>query len=136
MWDLVYDFEGKLAWLWPHGQIPPSNLSSSADGDHRGVGVSFGFDLTGAATTNAPAGEQPAQRSVPPTRYADVLGQNAAVEAARDLIELPLKHADLFLRIGANEFIFRVKAKGCFFCLSNWNWRCFRNRRLPGRSTG
>jgi hypothetical protein len=37
----------------------------------------------------------------PPTRYSDVLGQNTAVEAARDLIELPLKHADLFLRIGA-----------------------------------
>jgi AAA+ superfamily predicted ATPase len=35
------------------------------------------------------------------TRYSDVLGQTAAVEAARDLIELPLKHADLFLWIGA-----------------------------------
>jgi AAA+ superfamily predicted ATPase len=100
-WTLVYDYEGKPAWLWPHGQIPPSNLRSSADGGYSGVGVSFGFDLTGAATTNAPAGEQPAQRSVPPARYSDVLGQNAAVEAARDLIELPLKHADLFLRIGA-----------------------------------
>jgi ATP-dependent 26S proteasome regulatory subunit len=43
----------------------------------------------------------PAQRSVPPTRYSDVLGQNAAVEAARDLIEPPVKHADLFLRIVA-----------------------------------
>ena len=51
--------------------------------------------------SNDPAGAQPAQRSVPPTRYSDVLGQNAAVEAARDLIELPLKHADLFIRIGA-----------------------------------
>ena len=100
-WALVYDFEGKPAWIWPHGQIPPSNLSTSADGGHRGVGVSFGFDLTGAAATSAPAGDQPAQRSVPPTRYSDVLGQNAAVEAARDLIELPLKHSDLFLRIGA-----------------------------------
>ncbi len=100
-WTLVYDYDGKPAWLWPHGQIPPSNLSTSADGDHRGVGVSFGFDLTGATATSAPAGEQPAQRSVPPTRYSDVLGQNAAVETARDLIELPLKHADLFLRIGA-----------------------------------
>ena len=100
-WDLVYEFDGKPAWIWPHGQLPPSNLSTSADGGHRGVGVSFGFDITGAAAANAPPGEQPAQRSVPPTRYADVLGQNAAVEAARDLIELPLKHADLFLRIGA-----------------------------------
>ena len=41
------------------------------------------------------------QRSVPPTRYSDVLGQSAAVEAARDLIELPVKHAHLFIRIGA-----------------------------------
>jgi hypothetical protein len=36
----------------------------------------------------------PAQRSVPPARYPDVLGQNIAVEAALDLIELPLKRAD------------------------------------------
>ena len=48
-------FEGKPAWIWPHGQIPPSNLKSSADGSYRGVGVSFGFDLTGAAATSAPA---------------------------------------------------------------------------------
>jgi len=41
-----------------------------------------------------------------PTRYSDVLGQNTAVEAARDLIELPLKHADLFLRTGvASAFV-------------------------------
>jgi SpoVK/Ycf46/Vps4 family AAA+-type ATPase len=92
---------GEPAWIWPHGQIPPSNLTSSADGDRRGVGVSFGSDLAGSAKANDPDGAQPAQRSVPPTRYSDVLGQNAAVEAARDLIELPLKHADLFLRIGA-----------------------------------
>jgi hypothetical protein len=98
---LVYDYEGKPAWIWPHGQIPPSDLTTSADGGHRGVGVSFGFDISGAPATSATAAEQPAQRSVPPTRYSDVLGQNAAVEAARDLIELPLKHADLFLRIGA-----------------------------------
>jgi hypothetical protein len=101
-WTLLYDYDGKPAWIWPHGQIPPSNLTTSADGNRRGgVGVSFGFDLNGALTVNAPDGAQPAQRSVPPTRYSDVLGQNAAVEAARDLIELPLKHADLFIRIGA-----------------------------------
>jgi hypothetical protein len=100
-WTLVYDYDGKPAWIWPQGQIPPSNLSSSADRNHHGVGVSFGFDLAGAAKANAPDGAKPALRSVPPTRYSDVLGQNAAVEAARDLIELPLKHADIFLRIGA-----------------------------------
>ena len=36
-----------------------------------------------------------------PMDESDILGQNAAVEAARDLVELPIKHADLFLRIGA-----------------------------------
>jgi ATP-dependent 26S proteasome regulatory subunit len=46
-------------------------------------------------------GTPPAERCVPPTRYSDVIGQNAAVEAARDLIELSRKHADIFLRIGA-----------------------------------
>lgn len=38
----------------------------------------------------APNDAQPARRSVPPTRYADILGQDAAVGAARDLIGLPL----------------------------------------------
>ena len=54
-WALVYDYEGKPAWIWPHGQIPPSRLSTSTGGGHRGVGVSFGFNLTGAAAVNAPA---------------------------------------------------------------------------------
>jgi hypothetical protein len=59
-WTLIYDYEGKLAWIWPQGQIPPSNLTSSADGDRRGVGVSFGSDLNGAPAPNTHAGEQPA----------------------------------------------------------------------------
>jgi AAA+ superfamily predicted ATPase len=98
-WTIVYDFDGKPAWLWPHGQIPPSNLSTSADGSHRGFGVRYGLNFSVAEAPDD--GTQPVQRCVPPTRYSDVLGQNPAVEAARDLIELPLKHADIFLRIGA-----------------------------------
>ena len=47
-----------------------------------------------------PSTPQPT-RSIPPTRYTDVVGQDAAVEAVRDLVELPLLHADLFKRIGA-----------------------------------
>lgn len=38
---------------------------------------------------------------MPPTRYADVLGQDAAVDAVRDLIELPIKHGELFRHLGA-----------------------------------
>ena len=61
-WTLLYDYDGKPAWIWPHGQIPPFNLCASADGDRRGVGFSFGFDLTATGVSNDPAGAQPAPR--------------------------------------------------------------------------
>jgi hypothetical protein len=98
---LVYDYEDKPPWLWPHGQTPPFRLSASAVGAHHGIGIRYDLALPATAADEASAGDKHAQRSVPPTRYSDVLGQNAAVEAVRDLIELPMKHADLFLRIGA-----------------------------------
>ncbi|MCX5670671.1 MAG: ATP-binding protein [Planctomycetota bacterium] len=40
------------------------------------------------------------QRSIPAARYADVCGQDTAVEAVRDYAELPLKHPELFQRMG------------------------------------
>jgi hypothetical protein len=40
-------------------------------------------------------GTQPAQRLRAATHCSDVLGQSATVEDAHDLIELPLKHADM-----------------------------------------
>ncbi|MBM4038168.1 MAG: AAA family ATPase [Planctomycetes bacterium] len=40
------------------------------------------------------------QRTIPAARYADVCGQDAAVEAVRDYAELPLKHPELFQRVG------------------------------------
>ena len=86
---------GHTARFRPPTSAPPPMATIAVS-----VSVSDSISLA-LLTANAPAGAQPAQRSVPPTRYSDVLGQNAAVEAARDLIELPLKHADLFLRIGA-----------------------------------
>ena len=39
-------------------------------------------------------------RRIPPTRYDDVRGQEAAVEAVRDYVEMPIKHAELFKHIG------------------------------------
>jgi transitional endoplasmic reticulum ATPase len=36
-------------------------------------------------------------------RYADVLGQDQAVEAVRDMVELPLTHADRFARVGVRD---------------------------------
>jgi hypothetical protein len=79
-WTLVYDFDGKPAWLWPHGQIPPSKLSTTPDGSHRGLGVSFGLDLNSPAVANAAAGTQPAQRSVPPTRTRSEIRQASGID--------------------------------------------------------
>jgi len=39
-------------------------------------------------------------RKIPPVRYSDVCGQSAAVEAVRDYVELPVRHAALFERVG------------------------------------
>jgi len=39
-------------------------------------------------------------RTIPPATYADVCGQDEAVDALRDLIELPMKHAHLFEAVG------------------------------------
>jgi SpoVK/Ycf46/Vps4 family AAA+-type ATPase len=47
-----------------------------------------------------PASATEAARTVPLARYADVCGQDAAVEAVRDYAELPLKHPELFQKIG------------------------------------
>ncbi len=45
--------------------------------------------------------ENSSSRVIPPTRYSDIVGQDDVVDAVRDRIELPLKYADLFQRIGA-----------------------------------
>ena len=93
--------DGKPAWVWPRDAHLPIGLSATPNGLWRpgdaGIRVDLGQrdDVPGDPVPMAP------ERSIPPTRYADVIGQDAAVEAVRDLIELPLRHADLFARIGA-----------------------------------
>jgi len=57
----------------------------------------------GMGFTMSTAHSQPAKlRRIPPATYADVCGQNEAVEAVRDLIELPMKHAHLFAAVGVS----------------------------------
>jgi SpoVK/Ycf46/Vps4 family AAA+-type ATPase len=45
-------------------------------------------------------GEKPAPRQVPQVRYADVAGQDAALEALRSVVELPLCHTAYFEALG------------------------------------
>jgi AAA+ superfamily predicted ATPase/ATP-dependent DNA ligase len=101
-WTTAYGSrDGKPAWIWPRDAHLPIGLSETPNGLWRpgdaGIHVDLGQRDDGPVN---PVPTTPA-RSIPATRYSDVIGQDAAVEAVRDLIELPLRHADLFARIGA-----------------------------------
>jgi len=64
------------------------------------VGVTPGVaGLTAAALPSTTFGAAP-RRNIPLVCYADVCGQDSAVEAVRDYAELPLKHPELFERVG------------------------------------
>lgn len=113
-WTRVCSYEGEPVWLWPSEVRLPSGVCAAQESPRPDPGLHIRLELTppehgedeGAEpreSSEHPAAERPASppRAVPPTRYADVLGQDAAVEAVRDLVELPLVHADLFRCIGA-----------------------------------
>ena len=107
-WITLYNNEGKPAWLWPADAKTPPTLRTTKDNPWRsgGLNIRVGFDKDiergGDSTADdLKSASSTPQRIIPPTRYTDVQGQDKAVEAVRDLIELPLRHADLFLRIGA-----------------------------------
>jgi len=104
-WVRVYHCkDGKAVWIWPKDAALPPTLRDTKDTPWRSGGLNVRLDL-GMGRQSAPgtAGVPlPPTRSIPRTRYGDVHGQDAAVEAIRDLVELPLRHADLFARIGAS----------------------------------
>jgi len=109
-WITVYHFKnGKPAWVWPKDAVLPSGLRDTKESPWRSGGLNISVDLGQRRQPNPDAQDTPPPpvRSIPPTRYADIHGQDAAVEAIRDLVELPLKHADLFALIGA-----RPRAQG------------------------
>jgi len=104
-WITIYYFkDGKDAWVWPKDAALPPGLRDTKDSPWRSGGLNVRVDLgqgrqSAPGTTSTPLAPL---RTIPPTRYSDVHGQDAAVEAIRDLVELPLRHADLFARIGAS----------------------------------
>jgi len=103
-WITVYHFkDGKAAWIWPKGAALPVGLRDTKESPWRSGGLNLRVDLgQGQPLDSGPSSMlPPAVRTIPPARYADVHGQDAAVETIRDLVELPLRHADLFARLGA-----------------------------------
>jgi AAA+ superfamily predicted ATPase len=107
-WITLYNNDGDAVWLWPADAKTPPTLRTTKDNPWRtgGLNIRVGFDKNierGGDSTDddLKSASSTPQRIIPPTRYTDVQGQDQAVEAVRDLIELPLMHADLFIRIGA-----------------------------------
>ena len=112
-WRLVYErASGAPAWVWPEGEPLPPALSAQPLGQHHGAALSdrarphgsdnhghgFGATMGGGDNMIIP---RPALRQVPSASYDDVCGQEEAVRAVRDLIELPMRHGALFEAVGA-----------------------------------
>jgi hypothetical protein len=97
--QLVYSRDdGLAAWVWPeHAPLPPRLTERGAQihnpqVDSRGLGLSL--------SSAQPSPVRP--RTISPASYADVCGQDEAVEAVRDMIELPIQYAHLFEAVGVS----------------------------------
>ncbi|MHB1463301.1 MAG: AAA family ATPase [Armatimonadota bacterium] len=96
-YQLVYKRDdGLSAWVWPEHASMPSRL------DTHGVQMRspqtgepyLGMSLASSSTRPSPS------RTIPVASYADVCGQEEAVQIVRDLIELPMRHAHMFEAVG------------------------------------
>ena len=98
-YQLVYKRDDGLAsWVWPeHAPMPP-RLGMRGAQVRNPLAGSEGMGLTMSTAHSQPT----KLRQVTPASYADVCGQEEAVEEVRDLVELPMKHAHLFEAVGAS----------------------------------
>jgi len=96
-WQLVFHRDdGQPAWVWPVGTPLPPRLTE------RGVSMTATAPREHGVTLGQRRNQAPApQRTIPPARYTDVCGQDAAIAAVREVIELPLQHAAYFTALGA-----------------------------------
>ena len=103
-WQLAYHREdGRPAWVWPvQAPLPPRlsvrGMVNALPPDGRDVGITL--ERGTGSPQRVDALTTPA-RQIPTARYADVCGQDDAVAAVRELIELPMQHAAYFAALGA-----------------------------------
>lgn len=90
--------DGLVAWVWPEHTPMPPRLGMRGAQVRNPIMGSMGAGLSISAGMSKPA----VPRRIPPATYSDVCGQEEAVEAVRDLIELPMKHAHLFQAVGVS----------------------------------
>jgi len=99
-WQLAYHRDdGRPAWVLPvQVPLPPRlsvrGIANAIPPDGRDVGITL------ERGTGSPQCVTPA-RQIPTARYADVCGQDEAVAAVRELIELPMQHTAYFAALGA-----------------------------------
>ncbi len=100
--QLYHSDSGKPAWIWPANEKIPPTLRKTKDNPWRSGGMNISVDLgLEDERQKGNADQVTPKREIPSTKYADVVGQDDVVDAVRDRIELPLKYADIFYRIGA-----------------------------------
>ncbi|MHB1462513.1 MAG: AAA family ATPase [Armatimonadota bacterium] len=99
-YQLVYKRDdGLAAWVWPEHSPMPSRL------DAHGVQMrspQTGEQNFGVTTLASPSTHSSPSRLIPVASYADVCGQEEAVQIVRDLIELPMRHAHMFEAVGVS----------------------------------
>ena len=93
--------DGTPAWVWPEqAPLPPRLVerrvmpNQSRQQEH-GVYIGGGNQSIMQSIPHN-------SRHIPPTTYADICGQDEAVEAVRDMIELPMRHAHMFEAVGVS----------------------------------
>ena len=90
--------DGLAAWVWPEHAPMPARLGERGAQARNPQASSEGAGLSIYAGHPQPT----KPRHIPPTTYADICGQDEAVEAVRDMIELPMRHAHLFEAVGVS----------------------------------
>jgi hypothetical protein len=114
-WVLGYFIDNnKPAWVFPKNiRRPPFGITIDPHQDRVKKAWDSALHLANIVNKNSqfplgfipPVSAQPHcgqanPRNIPTNCYADICGQDEAVEAVRDYAELPLKHTELFLRVG------------------------------------
>ncbi len=107
-WTMGYFIENnKPAWVFPKNiRRLPFGITLEAHSEQAQKTWPSVLPVAGIQNTQGafgfitPSTSQAGSRNIPPTRYADVCGQDEAVELVRDYAELPLLHPELFQQVG------------------------------------
>ncbi|MHB1458433.1 MAG: AAA family ATPase [Armatimonadota bacterium] len=93
--------DGTPAWVWPEQAPLPPRLVERGVMPNQSRQQEHGVYI-GGGNQSIMQSIPHKSRHMPPTTYADICGQDEAVEAVRDMIELPMRHAHLFEAVGVS----------------------------------